>query len=192
MKYDSSEDVKKIMKAVLQAAATDYIKLQHKKNRNKAFLEESFKNSVDLFFDDNFTFESFVDDFDDSIHLTTKDLLINILNTTRVDMEDIRNNIVSDSIDYWWNKNFHDISIPDRISISGKVYSIINSPKNHYVDYNNNRIYCPVKKKGADRIYLKLCLSIILSNSGIDLPSSELDLLFKHFYLFLKINSAFN
>lgn len=192
MKYDSSEDVKKIMKAVLEAAATDYIKLQHKKNRNKTFLEESFKNSIELFFNDNFTFESFVDDDNESIHLSTKDLLINILNTTQVDMESIRNNIVSNSIDYWWNKNFHDISIPEKISISGKVYSIINSPKNHYIDYQNNRIYCPVKKKGADRIFLKLCLQIILSNSDIVLSDTEIDSLFKHFYLFLKINSAFN
>jgi len=192
MKYDSSEDVKKIMRAVLEAAATDYIKLQHKKNRNKTFLEESFNNSVDLFFDDTYTFESFVDDEDDSIHLSTRDLLINILNTTQVNMEQIRNNIISDSIDYWWNKNFHDIKIPEKISISGKVYSIINSPKNHYIDYENNRIYCPVKKKGADRIYLKLCLKIILLESNINLSDSELDSLFKHFYLFLKINSAFN
>lgn len=192
MYKDSSEDIKKIMRAVLEAAAIDYVKLQHKKNRSKKFLEESYYNAIDLFFDDNFRFESFTDENDETKFLSTKDLLIKILNTTEVNMESVRKNIVQDAFDYWLNKNFHDLSIPDKISISGLVFTTVNSPKNHYVDYQNNRIYCPLKKKGADRIFLKLCLEVILKNSSIELTSDQLKNLFDHFYLFLKINSAFN
>ena len=104
-------------------------------------------------------------------------------------MNEIHSHIAETSMEYWWGKNFHDLQVPKTITIAGIVWSVVNSPSNSYVDYENKRIYCPTKKLGGDRVFFKLCLKLILESAQLELDSSQIDLLFKFFYLFLKINS---
>lgn len=185
----SEEDYIKIVKAVFDSSLVDYTKLQHPKNRNKKFLQESFQDVVSMFFDTSFLFEHFCSLEDENKNLSFQDLLKYYLKKNTINMNEIHSHIAETSMDYWWNKNFHDLQVPQTITIAGIVWTVINSPSNSYLDYENKRIYCPVKKVGSDRIFFKLCLKLILDSAHIELDSSQIDLLFKFFYLFLKINS---
>ena len=183
------EDYKRIVKAVIDSSITDYVKLSHPKNRNKKYLEQTFLNSVSVFFDDSYTFEAFTS-IVNQLPLTTKDLISIMISNSGVSMSKTRQHVVNESIRYWWEKNFNDISIPSSINIFGKVYFVHNASTEH-IDLEKNKIFFPIKNTGSDRIFFKLCLKIILTESGISLEEETFNQLHKVFYLFLKINNAF-
>jgi hypothetical protein len=186
---DHDVDYKRIVRAVIESSITDYVKLSHPKNRNKKYLQQTFLNSVDVFFDDNYKFEAFTSIIDQT-PLTSKDLISIMISSSGVSMDNARQHVIEESIKYWWDKNFNDISIPSSINIFGKVYFIHNASTEH-IDLEKNKIFFPVKKSGSDRIFFKLCLKIILIDSNIELDEETFNKLHKVFYLFLKINNAF-
>tara|TARA_Y100000310_G_scaffold158679_1_gene158101 strand:+ start:2578 stop:3156 length:579 start_codon:yes stop_codon:yes gene_type:complete len=183
------ENYIRIVNAVINSAVTDYVKLAHPKNRNKKYLQESFNNSISMFFDETYRINAFTCLLDEK-PFTTKELLSILISTPGVSMEKARQHVINESIKYWWEKNFNDIKIPSSINIFGRVYSIHIASKEH-IDYEKGRIYFPVKKIGSDRIFFKLSLKIILREAEIELEEEEFDKLHKVFYLFLKINNAF-
>ena len=186
---DHDEDYKRIVKAVVDSAITDYVKLSHPKNRNKKYLQQSFLNSIQMFFDEDYRLESFTS-LTTEKPLTTKELVSILISRRDVSMEKTRQYVVDQSIRYWWEKNFHDVSIPSSINIYGKIYSI-HSATTEYIDYDLNKIYFPIKTSGSDRIFFKLCLKLILAESQIELSQEDFEQLHKVFYLFIKINNAF-
>jgi|SaaInl5LU_22_DNA_1037371.scaffolds.fasta_scaffold00524_18 hypothetical protein len=187
----SNKDYLKIIKAVLDSAAVDYVKLQHPANRKKKSLKQSYIDSVEIYFNKDFRFEHFTDPTNEDYHFSTKELLSFLLETNKINLQGIQEHLISEAISYWWEKNFHDMSIPTTIVLAGKVFKICHSPKKHFVDYENNIIYCSTSKRGGDRLFFKLCFEIILKHSDIDLPKDKFDEFTKFFYLFLKVNAAF-
>lgn len=189
LQYLTEEDYRRIVKAVFDSAIVDYTKLQHSKNRNKKFLQETYENVILMFFDKDFLFEHFRSLEDGVTQLSFQDLLKYFLKKHTINMKNIHNHIAEYSTEYWWEKNFHDLQVPPTISIGGIVWTTVNSPNNSYIDHENKRIYCPTRKIGSDRIFYKLCLTLILQSAKISLTEIEIDSFFKFFYLFLKINS---
>jgi hypothetical protein len=187
--YIIEEDYRRIVKAVFDSAMVDYTKLQHVKNRNKKFLQQSYLDVIAMFFNKNFIFEHFHSLEDGSTKLSFPDLLKYFLKKNKIDMEKIHTHIADHSMEYWWEKNFHDLQVPETISIAGVIWTIKNSPANPYIDYENKRIYCPTRRIGSDRVFFKLCLRLILKSAEITLTNEQMELFFKIFYLFLKINS---
>ena len=183
------EDYKRIIQAVISSALTDYKKLSHPKNRTKKYLEQSYLNSIDMFFNDNYRFEAFTSLLTEK-PLTTKDLISILISSKSVSMKKARQHAIEESIRYWWEKNFHDISVPSSINIFGIVYSV-HTASTEYIDLENNKLYLPIKKIGSDRTFFKLCLKVILKESEIELSDETFEQLHKVFYLFLKINNAF-
>lgn len=187
--FFSEEDYRKIIRAVFDSAIVDYTKLQHVKNRNKKFLQQSYLDVVSMFFDNTFTFENFHSLENSNKNLSFEDLIKYYLKKNNINMNDIHTHIAEHSVEYWWTKNFHDLQVPETISIGGIVYTIVNSPNNSYVDRQNKRIYCSTRKVGSDRVFFHICLKLILESANINLTDSQIESLFKIFYLFLKINS---
>lgn len=188
---DPEDDYAKLIKIVLDAALVDYIKLQHPLNRNKKYLEEALETSVQLFFDKDFRFEHFYDRENPNQKYSLIDVMMLLTNTRKISMQKIQQHVVDESISYWWEKNFHDIKIPQNIVLAGKVFKIINAPKLEKIDYENNTLSFPVKKTGSDRVFFKLCFQVILKESEIQLSDDQFEKIYKIFYLFLKINDAF-
>lgn len=187
---DYDEDYKALVKAVIENSIVDYIKLQHPLNRKKKYLEQTFINSVAMFFDDEYEFEAFTS-FEDGSNLSTKEMIIIMTNTHSVSMDKTKDHIINESMSYWWEKNFHDFSIPSKVTICGKVWFLHNSTKNSYIDYENYKIYLPLKQKGNDRLYMEMVLKIILNHVGLDISEEHFLKLHKFLYLFLKVNNAF-
>jgi hypothetical protein len=183
------EDYKKIVKAVIESCITDYVKLSHPKNRNKKYLQETFLNSVDIFFNDSYRFDCFRSLIDES-PLSTEQMISIMISSPGVSMEKTRQHVIDESIKYWWEKNFNDISVPNTVNVFGKVFSIRNASTEH-IDYEKNNIFFPIKKTGSDRVFIKLCLKIILKESNIEIDEEQFEKLHKVFYLFIKINNGF-
>jgi hypothetical protein len=187
---DLADDYEKLLKVVLDAALVDFIKLQHPRNRTKKYLEEALDTSVELFFDPDFRFEYFFNQDDPNEKYSLKEALIRLLKTRNISMTKVKNHVVNESISYWWEKNFHDIKVPTKVNLAGKVFYIVNS-KQERIDYENNKLYFACKKEAADRVYFKLCLKVLIKESNLDFTDEQLELFYKYFYLFLKINDAF-
>lgn len=188
---DASEDYKKLIKAVIDYSITSYIKLQHPLNRVRKPQQEDFLTTLDVFYNPDYTFEHFVD-LETNKQMNTEEMITFMLDGNKASMSNTQKYIVSESIDYWWTKNFHDITVPEVFTVCGKVYRIINSPNNIFVDKENYRIYLPMKKRGADRIFFKLVIELLLEELNINLNKDDLDNFYKFFYLMLKVNGAFN
>lgn len=187
---DLADDYEKLLKVVLDAALVDFIKLQHPRNRTKKYLEEALDTSVELFFDPDFRFEYFFNQDDPNEKYSLKEALIRLLKTRNISMTKVKNHVVNESISYWWEKNFHDIKVPTKVNLAGKVFYIVNS-KQERIDYENNKLYFACKKEAADRVFFKLCLKVLIKESNLDFTDEQLELFYKYFYLFLKINDAF-
>lgn len=187
LKHD--DEYKSLIEAVIKAAKVDYIKLAHPARRNKKYLIHDYQTSIDMFFDDKFTFENFLS-YESQEPLSLKELLIVMLGSSSVSLDKTKQHILDETIKYWWTKNFHDLKVPSKINILGKVYSVHNASK-EFIDYDRNKLYLNIKKQNKDRIFIKLCLEIILKESDINLEEQQFQNLFKVLYLFLKINGAF-
>lgn len=184
---DPSYDYIKIIRAVIDNAMTTYTKLQHPINRNRKDSMSTYLEAVDMFFDESFRFEYFKNESGN--HMTTKELLSQSIDGQPVNLKKAQNHVIEQSIDYWWEKHFHDFQVPETFVIAGKLWKIKNSPQNKSVDYENYILYMPTKDLNADRIYIHLVLQILCYEAGIKIE--EFEQFHKLFYLFLKVNNAF-
>ena len=185
---DAFEDYKKLIKAVIDHTITDYIKYQHPLNRKTKTQKKDFVSALKVFFDPTWEFQHFYNP-ETGLNMSTQDMLACILNGAEVSMSKAQNHVIQQSVDYWWSKHFYDLEIPEIIVISGIVWNIMNSPKNEYIDWDNQRIYLPLRKKGSDRKYLTLVLQILLKESEVTMTQEEFQRFHKLFYLFLKVNN---
>lgn len=187
---DALEDYRRLIQAVIDYSVTNYIKLQHPLNRKRKTQREDFLLTLDIFYDPNYSFEHFLN-LDTQENMTTQDMLDFMLGGSKASMSKTHSHITTESVDYWWAKNFHDILVPEVFTIAGKVWRTVNSPNNSFIDKDNLRIYMPLKKRGADRLFFKLTFEILLEELEIELSPEEFHKFHKFFYLLLKVNGAF-
>ena len=93
----SNKDYLKIIKAVLDSAAVDYVKLQHPANRKKKSLKQSYIDSVEIYFNENFRFEHFTDPTNEDYHFSTKELLSFLLGTNKINLQGIQQHLISEA-----------------------------------------------------------------------------------------------
>ena len=96
---EANEDYKKILQLIVDFGKTDYVKLQHPKNRDKKYLEETFITCVDMFFNDDFRFMHFNNDDDSKMSLNNL-LSASIGNLPASNML-MKKHLVAESIRYW-------------------------------------------------------------------------------------------
>ena len=187
---DAQEDLKKLIKAVIDYSVTSYVKLQHPLNRKTKSQKQDYLRTLQIFYDPEYSFEHFVHE-DSNEPMTTSEMISFLLDGASVSMKNTKEHIQSEAYTYWLDKNFHDIKLPQTFSIAGKVWLLKNSPNNVFIDHDNLRLYFPLRKKGADRIFFNLVLKIILTDLSIELTSEQFEDLSKTIYLLFKINGYF-
>jgi hypothetical protein len=183
-------EYKSLIKAIIDNGIIDYIKLQHPNNRKKRYLQEAYYTSIALFFDDSFRLDLFLDQ--DGLPLSLETALKIIVDGQLASTQKAREYLIKETIVYWHEKNFQNLSLPKTINIAGKTYFICNTKEeNPYIDLEKYIFYLNFSKKEVDRDFTALCLSLILEACEINLKTRALDSLNKFFYLFLKINGCF-
>lgn len=187
---EALEEYKTLVTAVINYSVTSYVKMQHPLNRKRKPEQEDFLLTLDIFYDPEYRFEHFLH-LDTEESMSTLDMLSLAIGGAPASMKKAQDHIVQQSIDYWWEKNFHDISFPNELTLAGKVWRLVHSPKNQYIDWDNYRIYCQIKGRSSDRLILKALLEILLKESDLNISQEEFLNFHKMFYLFLKVNNAF-
>ena len=182
-------EYKSLIKAIIDNGIIDYIKLQHPNNRKKRYLQEAYYTSIALFFDDSFRLDLFADQSGEPLSLETA--LKIIVDGQLASAQKAREYLVKETIVYWHEKNFQNLSLPKTINVAGKSYFLCNTKEEPYVDHEKYIFYLNFQKKEVDRDFTSICLSLILKECDINLRNSSLISLNKFFYLFLKINGCF-
>src|SRR6056300_1542603 len=143
---DAQEDLKKLIKAVIDYSVTSYVKLQHPLNRKTKSQKQDYLRTLQIFYDPEYSFEHFLHE-DSNVPMTTSDMISFLLDGASVSMQNTKDPIQTEPYNYWLDKNFHDIKLPQTFSIAGKVWLLKNSPNNIFIDYQNLRMYFPLRKK---------------------------------------------
>lgn len=188
MSSDNSE-YKNLIKAIIDNATIDYIKLQHPNNRKKKYLQDAYINSIALFFDPTYTFSLFKNN--DGDFLMLYDALKIISDGTKIDLQKFKDHLLNETIKYWNEKHFQNLSIPNSINVNGIVYFIKYGPESK-IDYENQLIYLQKDSKTNDRDFVKFVLVLIFKKCNIELDNRTFQEFQKYIYFFLKVNACFS
>jgi hypothetical protein len=183
-------EYKAIIKAIIDNGIIDYVKLQHPNNRKKRYLQEAFVTSVSMFFDKSYVFG--IASKNDGKVLNLEGALQIIMDGQIASIKKTQEHLISESIEYWYEKHFQNLAIPKNITIAGKVYFIYyENTEKAYINKEKDLIVLNKESKTADRDFTKLCLEILLEELEIVLCNYDLENFNKFFYLFLKVNGCF-
>jgi hypothetical protein len=183
-------EYKAILKAIIDNGIIDYVKLQHPNNRKKRYLQEAFVTSVSMFFDKSYIF-GIASKVDGTV-LNLESALQIIMDGQIPSIKKAQEHLVSESIEYWYEKHFQNLAIPKNITIIGKVYFIYyENTEEAYINKEKYLIVLNKDNKTVDRDFTRLCLHILLEELDISLCDYDLENFNKFFYLFLKVNGCF-
>lgn len=190
MSNDKSE-YKAIVKAIIDNALVDYVKLQHPNNRKKKFLQNAYINSIALLFDNSFKFD-FSSQYTGDL-LKLDEALAMLMDGQLASIPKTRQHVISETVEYWTEKHFQDLIIPKTVNVCGYVYFIrYLEVEKSYVDKEKFLIVLIKNSKDNDRYFVKHVLDLILYQVNIEINKSEALELQKYIYLFLKINGCFS
>jgi hypothetical protein len=183
-------EYKAILKAIIDNGIIDYVKLQHPNNRKKRYLQEAFVTSVAMFFDKSYVL-GIASKVDGTI-LNLESALQIVMDGQLPSVKKAQEHVISESIEYWYEKHFQNLLIPKNITIAGKVYFVFyEETETPYINKEKHLLVLNKKSKTVDREFTNLCLNLILEELEIDLSNYDLENFNKLFYLFLKVNGCF-
>ncbi len=187
----SLEDCKTLIKAVIENAMSDYIKLQHPANRKKKYLQESLIVATAMFFDKSFRFTIFFNS--DGTKMSLQDALEYSIGYSSVASVKFINNLLKEMETYWWEKHFQNIKIPNDVSICGRLFFIKQYAEQQSKEYDNDKLLIFLNKndKNKDRVFINTSLRIIVDLNEIEISEDDFDKLSKSIYLFIKVNGGF-
>jgi len=188
---ESLENYKSLIKAVIENAMSDYVKLQHPANRRKKYLQESLIVASAMFFDSSFRFTIFVNN--DGSKMSIQDALFFSMNFPTNSYNKFINNLLNDMELYWYDKHFQNIKIPNEVSICGRLYfiNLIENLNNTICDKEKLLISLDKNNRAKDREFINSCLKIIVDTNEIKISKDDFKKLSKALYLFIKINGGF-
>jgi len=82
---DAQEDLKKLIKAVIDYSVTSYVKLQHPLNRKTKSQKQDYLRTLQIFYDPEYSFEHFLHE-DSNVPMTTSDMISFLLDGASVSM----------------------------------------------------------------------------------------------------------
>lgn len=189
MSSSDNSEYKNLIKAIIDNATIDYIKLQHPNNRKKKYLQDAYINSIALFFDPTYTFSLFKNN--DGEFLMLYDALRIISDGTKIDIQRFKDHLLNETIKYWNEKHFQNLTIPNSINVNGVVYFIKYGTESK-IDYENQLIYLEKNSKTNDRDFVKYILILIFNKCNIELDNRTFQEFQKYMYFFLKVNACFS
>ncbi len=188
---DALENYKHLIKAVIENAMSDYIKLQHPANRKKKYLQESLIVATAMFFDKSFRFTIFMNK--DGSKMSLQDALYFSMGFSYNSYDKFILNLLNEMETYWWDKHFQNIKIPNEVSICGKLYfvKLIEEEVERKIDANNLLIYLNKNNRNKDRDFISIALKIIIESNLIKISDEDFQKLSKSIYLLVKVNGGF-
>lgn len=182
-------DYKKLLISVLNQAIDDYIKLQHPSYRRKTYMQEAFLNAIDMFFDETYQLEAFVDE--DSEHLSLNKLITEALGIESPDIKAFQEYIIKTTRDFWYANRAKTIYIPDTVSIEGHVFDIKQSDTTS-IDFKNKAIFLNKEiTTENEQNFLKTVLTVAYQITKTDISETDLQKQSNILFNLFKVNDTF-
>ena len=200
------EDYRAILAAILNQAIDDYVILMHPKRRKKKYLQESFLDAVDMFFDDSYRMNNISNEYGEDMSLP--DLICALRQTKRPNIEALKSYVVNKAKDHWSsmiessmseNKEITQnsitdfVSIPQTIQVCGRVYRVFHSKaeENYFIDHDEQTVYLDLKASASTVNFCKALIDVMLHTNGVPLEDEAKKNLAESFYMLLMLNDCF-
>lgn len=189
-KIVDQQDWKVLLRHVLRQAIDDYIKLQHPSYRQKKYLQETFQDSVDMFFDPEYRFEHIQNDLDEEMSLN--DFLEAALDSEKVNIKKLQEHVASEARKYWTKKKMDTIVIPDMFCIEGHAYDVAHTDNETYaVDYESRKLYMSKTQTEAnEEQFVKAMCEILCYHLEVRISKRNREDISEGLYRALKANGA--
>lgn len=188
-----SQDLKRLMHAILKQAMDDYVKLQHPVTRKKKYMQEAFDSAVEMFFDSEYAF-MYVKDEEDNL-MTLKDLVYQLMGDDRVQVDKIKDHVINNARSFWENKFVNTIDIPDSLIFDGHVYSVYHTDDNDEAGINFEKKILTLNKDIScsenQQLFIQMCMKIICYHEEYKISGSVIDKLGNSVFKLMKMNSCF-
>jgi hypothetical protein len=184
------EDFRILMQAVIRAAVTDYITLQHPSKRRKSDVKKALASSWDMLFDN--TYESMKIHTPEGTPMCLRDILEGAMPNTVVDIEDMRKRIINEAATFWSETEIKTINFPEFVSIYGHVYNVYHKDQASTIDFDNKTIWQDLTKgKVSELQFVKLCMKVAAHHSAVPVNPEVLEALSDGWFEILRMNNCF-
>lgn len=186
-------DYRRLLRAILMHAMDDYVKLQHPKNRRKKYLREAFNTAVDMFFDSEYMMLHLQNG--DGSFMSLKDFLGEVLGNQNLEIEKIKQHVISESRAFWETKMLSTVYIPDNVVFDGHVYSIckVEDLEEPEIDFDTKIIKINPDSDNTDNQenFIISLIKIILYHQEIALSQQKITAIGKGVFKLLRMNACF-
>ena len=183
----SHEDYRKLMSAVLRQAMDDYIKLQHPRSRRRKYEREAFWSARDLLWDNECSL-SIADE--EGHEMTLEALAKAAADRENVDLDRLRSYLISESIEYWENKDVKTISIPEDVVVEGHAYAVQQADSTS-IDFDDKIIYLDKQGPTAEEQLMSAMVELTCHHGEIRTSAKARREMGKALYRLLRINDCF-
>lgn len=188
----AKEDYKNLLMAILSQTMDDYIKLQHPRYRKKKYLQEAFDSAVKMFFDESFELLYFKNDEGD--HMSLNDLLSWFISDSNMDLNKLKEHVVSEAKIFWENKLLNVLDIPESFIYDGHVYQTHHTDESDYtIDFEAKTI--TLNKNSEDSLnqenFIAAAIEVLLFHEEIPIKKAHREKLNKAFFRMIRMNSCF-
>ena len=191
--HEDTDDWKVLLNAILRQAMDDYVKLQHPKFRKKKYMQEAFDSAVNMFFDSDFRFLHVKGE--DGDYMCLQELVSSILNDNRLEMDKMKNHVVSEARAFWETKLINTIYIPESFIYDGHVYSVHHSEQEDPeldLDLKTITLNKNIKDSENQQKFVESAVKVVCHHEDIAISQKNLDKIGKGIFKMLRINSCFS
>ncbi len=188
----AEEEYRTLLLAIIRQAMDDYIKLQHPKYRRKKYLQEAFDSAIGVFFDSSYRFLYLKND--DGESMSIENLLSHFISSGKMDLETLRNHVITEAKLFWENKLLNVIDIPESFIYDGHVYSTFHTDEEDYqINYEKKAILLNKDSSNSEnqQNFIKAAVEIMLYHEEIPMSKTKIENLGRAFFRMIKVNSCF-
>ena len=181
-------DLITLVKVIFKQAIDDYIKLRHPAWGKKKELKDALITATEFLFDDEYRSKVIKTDEDEPA--TLKYLLNFITYVNKEKLEEIRQNIINETVDFWSQVQLTTIVIPEVLVFKGFTWLIVDKDiPEPIVKFDDKLIIMNTKQTEKNQYaFLNACLQIISYENNTMFSKELLDGLWET----MRMNSCFS
>lgn len=180
------EDRRILFEKILQQALTDYIMLMLPRKRRRGFLEEHFRDAAEMFFDDEFRFESLKNAEGEELSLVE---FLTEIGQSHPDIETLQETLVTEAKEYWDQIEMAVIQVPNIITIDGQVFQVLNKSNSKLEIDFDTRIISFDFNENLQENFMNAVLMIMCDINEINMKLEKVSKLSQSLLRFLKLNN---
>ena len=185
------KDLNKLAQQVFRQSLEDYLHLQHPSVRTKKYVHEAFLSAVDMFWDPDYSLDSFSDENNEPMGII--DFMKLSADRENLDIEALQKFLIVESEKYWKDKMINTVTIPDIMMICSVPYDVSHiADAGFRIDYENRVLFINRKPNEINnQEFMAALIEIICYHHDLRISKVNQKVLGIAMYEILKINNSF-